>query len=122
MVTDAAVSTFIRFLTEFSHQGEWSVCRFLVAEVLALEICSSYHLVAITVNRYIAIVYPLRYHEYVTNKSTAATVVSIWIFSQGSAILIYTIYNPDVKIPANCVNRFDYKQFSELNHLNVLNK
>lgn len=74
--------------------GQWNVCRFLVTEVLALEICSSYHLVAITVTRYIAIVYPLRYHLYVTTKSTKFVISAIWILSQGVCIVMYTIYNP----------------------------
>ncbi|XP_061169537.1 melanocortin receptor 5-like [Saccostrea echinata] len=75
--------------------GQWNVCRFLVTEVLALEICSSYHLVAITVTRYIAIVYPLRYHLYVTTKSTRFVIATIWVLSQGVCIVMYTIYNPE---------------------------
>lgn len=75
--------------------GQWNVCRFLVTEVLALEICSSYHLVAITVTRYIAIVYPLRYHLYITTKSTKFVISTIWILSQGVCIVMYTIYNPE---------------------------
>lgn len=65
-----------------------------MCEVLALEICSSYHLVAITVTRYIAIVHPLRYHIYVTTKTTTIAIAVIWILSQGSSLVMYTMYNP----------------------------
>ncbi|CAC5376076.1 ADORA2B [Mytilus coruscus] len=75
--------------------GNWSVCRVIVCEVLALEIGSSYHLVAITVTRYIAIVYPLRYHIYVTTKTTTIAIAVIWILSQGSSLIMYTMYEPD---------------------------
>lgn len=66
----------------------------IVCEVLALEIGSSYHLVAITVTRYIAIVYPLRYHIWVTTKTTTIAIAVIWILSQGSSLIMYTMYEP----------------------------
>ncbi|KAK3097171.1 hypothetical protein FSP39_007095 [Pinctada imbricata] len=74
--------------------GEWKVCRFIVTEVLALEICSSYHLVAITATRYIAIMKPLRYHRYVTTKSTVIVISLIWVLSQGVTIAMYNIVEP----------------------------
>ncbi|XP_061169156.1 trace amine-associated receptor 6-like [Saccostrea echinata] len=75
--------------------GQWNVCRFLVSEVIALDICSSYHLVAITVTRYIAIVNPLRYHIYVTKRSTNFVIVMIWVLSQAVCVVVFTIYNPE---------------------------
>jgi len=66
----------------------------VVTLVLSMETCSSYHLVAITVTRYIAIVYPLRSHLLVTNRSTAITLAVVWFFSQVSGILLYSIYEP----------------------------
>ncbi|XP_062567840.1 melanocortin receptor 5-like [Saccostrea cucullata] len=75
--------------------GQWGVCRFLVSEVLALSTSCSYHLVAITVTRYVAILYPLRYHLYFTTKSTKYTIFSIWVLSHCTCIFMYTLYNPE---------------------------
>ncbi|XP_062613661.1 melanocortin receptor 5-like [Saccostrea cucullata] len=87
--------------------GQWSVCRFLVSEVLALGIICSYHLVAITVTRYVAILYPLRYHLYVTTKSTKYTIFSIWVLSHCTCILMYTLYNPEKYISRPVVCRYE---------------
>ncbi|XP_048767267.1 melanocortin receptor 5-like [Ostrea edulis] len=99
--------------------GQWNVCRFLVTEVLALEICSSYHLVAITVTRYIAIVYPLRYHLYVTTRSTKFIIFTIWVLSQGVCIVMYTIYNPEeyIKEPTSVCR---YELIFSIAHVCVL--
>ncbi|XP_062613664.1 melanocortin receptor 5-like, partial [Saccostrea cucullata] len=75
--------------------GQWNVCRFLLCEVIALDICSSYHLVAITINRYIAIVSQLRYHVYVTTRSTKYVIIFIWVMSQGVCVIMFTLYNPE---------------------------
>ncbi|XP_061169538.1 melanocortin receptor 3-like [Saccostrea echinata] len=87
--------------------GRWSVCRFLVTEVLALGIICSYHLVAITVTRYVAIVYPLRYHLYITTKSTKYTIFTIWALSQCVCIIMYTFYNREEYIEGRVVCRYE---------------
>lgn len=95
--------------------GNWSVCRVIVCEVLALEICSSYHLVAITVTRYIAIVHPLRYHIYVTTKTTTIAIAVIWILSQGSSLVMYTMYNP-----GHSIKICRYELIFSITHVSVL--
>ncbi|XP_070564157.1 adenosine receptor A1-like isoform X2 [Ptychodera flava] len=59
----------------------WHLCLFLLAGVEVFHCCSAWSLVAITVTRYISIFDPLRYHDRVTARRTAAAIVSIWIFS-----------------------------------------
>ncbi|XP_071115300.1 adenosine receptor A1-like [Haliotis cracherodii] len=95
--------------------GKWSVCRILVSQVLALEICSSYHLVAITVTRYIAIVHPLRYHHYITTRSTAIWIPIIWVLSEGIAVAQYTFYDP-VDYKGIC----RYELIFSLHHVGIL--
>ncbi|XP_076445524.1 adrenocorticotropic hormone receptor-like [Babylonia areolata] len=74
--------------------GDWSACRVLLLEVLALEICSAYTLVAITVTRYIGSKHALRYNHYVTFRYCIATVVMIWVTSHVACIIVYAVQIP----------------------------
>nr|XP_022303298.1 adenosine receptor A1-like [Crassostrea virginica] len=48
----------------------------------------------VTIDRYIAIVFPFRYEQYVTTRSTIITIASVWIFSEVYSIAVHVIYPP----------------------------
>ncbi|KAL8583399.1 hypothetical protein ACOMHN_035381 [Nucella lapillus] len=75
--------------------GDWWVCRILLMETLALEICSAYTLVAITGLRYIGSAYALRYHHYATFRNCNITVAVIWLTSHTVCIMVYAMQNPE---------------------------
>ena len=54
-------------------------CNFLAGARLVFNIGALLSLLAVTVDRYIAIAYPLRYREIVTKRRSICTVVGIWI-------------------------------------------
>ncbi|KAL5009560.1 hypothetical protein ScPMuIL_011865, partial [Solemya velum] len=74
---------------------KWEICQWIVAEVLGLEICSSYHLVAITITRYIAVTRSLRFNSIITTRVVLCGIASIWIGSQLSSFLLYILYKPE---------------------------
>ncbi|XP_072017091.1 dopamine receptor 1-like [Amphiura filiformis] len=49
--------------------------------------CSIFSLISVNVERYIAIVYPLQYTNFVTAVKARIVVINIWIFATGWAIL-----------------------------------
>lgn len=51
----------------------------------------------VTVDRFIAIVYPFRYEQHVTAKSTLIAIASVWIFSELYSISVHVIYPPSKK-------------------------
>ncbi|XP_062613671.1 thyrotropin-releasing hormone receptor-like [Saccostrea cucullata] len=99
--------------------GQWSVCRFLLTEVYALGISCSYHLVAITVTRYVAIFYPLRYQSYVTTKSTKYTIFTIWVLSHCTCVLMFTLYKPE-KYSSRYVGVCRYELIFSVTHAIIL--
>ncbi|CAI9738277.1 octopamine receptor beta-2R-like [Octopus vulgaris] len=96
--------------------GAWSLCQFLLTEVLALDLGSSYHLVCITVIRYIAVVHPLKYHNYVNEKRILVCIVFIWLSTQTTIILLYTIHIPEGEYVGAC----RYENIFRFAHTNIL--
>ncbi|KAK7106976.1 hypothetical protein V1264_014973 [Littorina saxatilis] len=75
--------------------GQITVCRILQTESIALELCSSYALVAITVTRYLSIARPLRYHNDVTPRRCIVIVVTLWVASHTACIILYWYKEPE---------------------------
>ncbi|GAB1611240.1 histamine H2 receptor-like [Argonauta hians] len=96
--------------------GTWSMCQFLLTEVLALDLCSSYHLVCITVIRYILVLHPLKYHRYVNDRRILYCILLLWILTQAAIILLFTIYIPDGEYVGAC--RFE--KIFEVAHTSLL--
>lgn len=74
--------------------GNWPVCWTVLELVLLAMTCSSFHIVSITVVRYIAIVHPLRYHAVVTNMSGLMGVAVTWIFALAMTLGSYWPIKP----------------------------
>ena len=66
----------------------------LLAEVVALEVCSAYALLAITVTRYICTAFPLRCSRYVTSRRCVAAVVTLWVTSHTVCACVYAAQEP----------------------------
>ncbi|XP_060076098.1 adrenocorticotropic hormone receptor-like [Ylistrum balloti] len=87
-------------ITRFLAQR--TVCEGLITTVQWLEMNSAYHLVAITINRYIAIVKPLQYHVYLTCRRAAVVICTIWITTLVTSAAIYSTTNRDNKEAKVC--------------------
>nr|ADF87940.1 G protein-coupled receptor [Azumapecten farreri] len=81
-IRDSSVSRFLA-----SQAG---VCVGLITAIQWIEMNSAYHLVAITVNRYIAIVRPLKYHVYLTSRTVIVTLCTIWLTTLATSTAIYS--------------------------------
>ncbi|KAK7106977.1 adrenocorticotropic hormone receptor-like [Littorina saxatilis] len=100
--------------------GRWAVCRFVLMEVLALEICSAYSLVAITAGRYIHTAFPLRYHHYVTARRCLAAVIILWLTSHISCIIVYASTNPQAVLTGQYCRICRYETVFTVRELGVL--
>lgn len=80
-----------------SFLADYTVCTFFISQVLTVVFCSPINLMVVTVDRFIAIVYPFRYEQHVTAKSTLIAIASVWIFSELYSISVHVIYPPSKK-------------------------
>ncbi|OWF53320.1 Dopamine D2-like receptor [Mizuhopecten yessoensis] len=81
-ICDNSVSRFLEFRA--------GVCEGLITAIQWIEMNSAYHLVAITVNRYIAIVRPLKYHVYLNSRRVIVTLCAIWLTTLATSTAIYS--------------------------------
>ena len=65
-------------------------CNFLAGARIFFNIGALWSLLTVTVDRYIAIAYPLRYREIVTQPRIIFNVVSIWVIG----VLLSFVYGP----------------------------
>ncbi|XP_033736887.1 octopamine receptor beta-2R-like [Pecten maximus] len=72
-----------------------AVCEGLITAIQWIEMNSAYHLVAITVNRYIAIVRPLQCHVYLTSRRATVTICTLWLTTLATSTAIYSTTNMD---------------------------
>lgn len=56
-------------------------CKFRFGMLLTVALCSGYHLLLLTVDRYIKITCPLQYNTFCKRSSYLATCISMWMFA-----------------------------------------
>lgn len=84
-----------------SISADYGLCTFFISQVLTVVFCSPLNLMVVTIDRYIAIVFPFRYEQYVTTRSTIITIASVWIFSEVYSIAVHVIYPPSMLFNVN---------------------
>ncbi|KAF6204823.1 hypothetical protein GE061_018986 [Apolygus lucorum] len=96
--------------TEFSCfvNGSWSlpafVCDFYIAMDVTCSTSSIFNLVAISIDRYIAVTQPIKYAKHKNNKRIWLTIVLVWAISCaiGSPIVMGLNNTPD-RVPDLCL-------------------
>lgn len=78
----------------FVLTGHWPTCWTVLEIVLLVETCSSFHLIAITLTRYIAVVHPLRYQAILTHKNALVAVAMTWSLALLTTLIIYWPIEP----------------------------
>nr|KAG5708716.1 hypothetical protein BaRGS_034933 [Batillaria attramentaria] len=96
--------------------GEWSVCRIIMTEVLALELCSSYGLVAIALSRHFIVAHPLRYRQYLNTRSCSVVIVTLWVVAHIICVIVYAKESP----PQGYCNICRFEMMYPLTHLTIL--
>lgn len=96
------------------HNGSWCLSSELcVTWILTDLVCagaSIYNLVAISVDRYIAIVHPFRYHSVMTTKVGWIVIGIVWAYSITWAGLSNINWTDSDEAPFVTVNHFCHKQ------------
>ncbi|XP_070573438.1 adenosine receptor A2a-like [Ptychodera flava] len=68
-------------LTSYGLPANFEACLFMLSFLLGLCASSTFSLIGVSVDRYIAIVHPLRYHSYMTTKSAVAMIAASWFIA-----------------------------------------
>ncbi|KAK3096896.1 hypothetical protein FSP39_004533 [Pinctada imbricata] len=73
---------------------DYWTCTIFISQVVVAIVASPWSLVAITANRYIAIIYPLSYVRYVTARSTALSIAVLWIGAETYTLVAHVAFSP----------------------------
>lgn len=76
-------------LFSFNVSENWYVCWVVVGLVIVAMTGSSFHMVLITITRYISIVHPLKYYLLVTHRVAVCGTVSAWMFALLVTVVMY---------------------------------
>ena len=79
----------------------WNALFFLSLTASVLNLTS------VSIDRYLAVVYPLRYTIWMTSKVAKSMIASVWVYSFGIAILIFFLLDP----PQDETYSFDLNPF-----------
>ncbi|XP_060531999.1 dopamine D2-like receptor, partial [Cylas formicarius] len=88
--------------------GTWAlpgfVCDFYIAMDVTCSTCSIFNLVAISIDRYIAVTQPIKYAKHKNNRRIWLTIALVWVISAaiGSPIVLGLNNTPD-RIPDACL-------------------
>ncbi|KAG8249236.1 dopamine neurotransmitter receptor activity, coupled via Gi/Go [Homalodisca vitripennis] len=88
--------------------GDWGlppfVCDFYIAMDVTCSTSSIFNLVAISIDRYIAVTQPIKYAKHKNNRRVWLTIVLVWVISAaiGSPIVLGLNNTPD-RIPDLCI-------------------
>ncbi|XP_064594380.1 octopamine receptor beta-1R-like [Liolophura sinensis] len=82
--------------------GGWTVCSLLLWVVQGFQFSSAYHLVGITVSRYIMVTSPLCAERYLTAPRVALSLVVIWTVSNFVSAGLYIAFTPQDNYPSVC--------------------
>ena len=91
-IASLALSDFCLAATDILYQGidklvpnyrppHFSICYFILLCGVLFASASVFNLTAMTLNRYIAIIYPLHYSQYVTPRRSACILLLLWVFA-----------------------------------------
>ncbi|KAM4693046.1 adenosine receptor A2b-like [Discoglossus pictus] len=58
-----------------------NLCLFMLSILIMLTMCSTFSLLAVAVDRYVAILNPLRYKSIMTTRYTLTVIIMIWVFA-----------------------------------------
>ncbi|KZC06028.1 Dopamine D2-like receptor, partial [Dufourea novaeangliae] len=92
----------------FQVNGSWSlpgfVCDFYIAMDVTCSTSSIFNLVAISIDRYIAVTQPIKYAKHKNNRRVWLTILLVWAISAaiGSPIVLGLNNTPD-RIPDQCL-------------------
>ena len=121
------VSMYFRFIfgPAYTHpEGTFGtyLCKFLTSEVTTLvgALCSIYTLVVISIERYYAVMKPLRCKERFTIKRFKLIAAACWIFATlwNVPLYIFSSYDENTKI---CIMAWAFKAFPKIHSItNVL--
>ncbi|PSN52577.1 Dopamine D2-like receptor, partial [Blattella germanica] len=99
----------IHYFILFSQvNGKWSlpsvVCDFYIAMDVTCSTSSIFNLVAISIDRYIAVTQPIKYAKHKNNRRVWLTIALVWMISAaiGSPIVLGLNNTPD-RIPDQCL-------------------
>ncbi|XP_030765631.1 dopamine D2-like receptor [Sitophilus oryzae] len=104
----------------FQVNGSWAlpgvVCDFYIAMDVTCSTSSIFNLVAISIDRYIAVTQPIKYAKHKNNRRIWLTIAMVWVISAaiGSPIVLGLNNTPD-RIPDACLFfNSDFILFSSL--------
>ena len=80
------------YIAEMVNHADFLLATFYVVQII-FTFASFLNVVAISVDRFLAIHLHLRYQELVTHKRVVAVVISIWISSLLFPLLIFYLYS-----------------------------
>ena len=83
------------------------VCNLWNASFFLFLTASVLNLTAISIDRYLAVVYPLRYAIWMTSKVAKSMIASVWLYSVSIAILLFFLLDP----PQDETYSFDLNPF-----------
>ncbi|KAE8745767.1 hypothetical protein FOCC_FOCC007483 [Frankliniella occidentalis] len=107
----ATALTETQFVVDFCRQGvngTWSlpgfVCDFYIAMDVTCSTSSIFNLVAISIDRYIAVTQPIKYAKHKNNRRVWCTIVVVWLVSCaiGTPIVLGLNNTPD-RSPDLCI-------------------
>ena len=82
--------------------------KLLAGLVIGSLFCSVLHLLPIAVERFISIIYPLRYEILITTRTIKAMIVSVWSISLAMTILFISVYISGVDGYTDSIGIFGY--------------
>ena len=95
-VSDVGVGLFVQpfytsFLVSWLQQNNPSCFTYMMVNITAkcFSLASFLGVVAVSVDRFLAVHLHFRYHELVTHKRVVAVVISIWVFSVFVSLMIF---------------------------------
>ncbi|KAL0829115.1 hypothetical protein ABMA28_003969 [Loxostege sticticalis] len=104
----------------FSVHGSWGLPAFVCDVYIAMDVTSStssiFNLVAISVDRYIAVTQPIKYAKHKNNKRVWFTIVLVWLISAaiGAPIVLGLNDTPDRNFDECLFNSQNYVIYSSL--------